>query len=61
MWQRPATSLTSIWIYVCTYYLAYLPVIQLKDRLAGIVKQNGRNLYICQFRRYFKLKKKSVA
>ena len=29
---------------LCTYYLANLPVIQLKDRLAGIVKQNGGNL-----------------
>ena len=31
---------------LCTYYLANLPVIRLKDRLAGIVKQNGGNLYM---------------
>ena len=31
---------------LCTYYLANLPVIQLKDHLAGIVKQNGGNLYM---------------
>ena len=27
---------------LCTYYVANLPVIQLKNHLAGIVKQNGK-------------------
>ena len=31
---------------LCTHYLANLPVIQLKDHLAGIVKQNGGDLYM---------------
>ena len=31
---------------LCTYYLANLPVIQLMDHLAGIVKQNGGNFYM---------------
>ena len=33
-------------IDLCTYYLANLPVIQLKDSLSGVVKQNGGNLYM---------------